>query len=106
MRRMIVMLTAVVALTFSAVPLIAHDDFRVIGTITKNQNSIIDVKDKNAKITSIQLSTLTVITRDDKKVDASALKVGGTVVVDATGDSEADLVALEIRIVPAIGATK
>jgi hypothetical protein len=85
----------------------AHENFRVIGTITKHQGSMIDVKSKDAKTTSIRLDKQTAITRDKKKVDVSELKVGSTVVVDAYGDSEADLLALEIRIVPAIaGSTK
>jgi len=35
-------------------------------------------------------------------VAASELKAGRSVVVDALGDSEADLLALEVKIVPAI----
>ncbi len=42
------------------------------------------------------------VSRDKKKVDAAELTVGLTVVVDAYGDSEEDLLALEIRIVPPI----
>jgi hypothetical protein len=42
----------------------------------------------------------TVVTRDKKKVGATELKVGLSVVVDANGDSLEDLVVLEVRIVP------
>jgi hypothetical protein len=48
----------------------------------------------------------TVISRDKKKVDASELKAGLSVVVDAYGDSleDSDVLAIEIRIVPPIAA--
>ena len=48
----------------------------------------------------------TKITRDKKPVPQSALKVGQSVVVDAYGDDEFDLLALDIRIVPPIAADK
>jgi hypothetical protein len=80
----------------------AHEDFRVIGTLMKVQSSSIDVKNKKGKTTSIRLDKQTAISQDKKKVDVTELKVGRSVVVDAYGDSEQDLLALEIRIVPAI----
>ena len=85
-------------------PLLAHEDFRVIGTIARFQDSMLDVKSRNGKTTSIKLDKQTAISRDKKKVEPSELKAGLTVVVDAYGDTEADLLALEIRIVPPIVA--
>jgi hypothetical protein len=81
----------------------AHDEFRIIGTLEKHQNSTIAVK-KNAdgKVVSIKIDKQTAITQDKKKVDASALKVGQSLVVDSYGDTETDSLALEIRIVPPI----
>jgi threonine dehydrogenase-like Zn-dependent dehydrogenase len=91
------------ALAFSAfVPLSAHDDYRIIGVITKVQPSKLDVKSKGGKNHSIKLNKETFINRDKKKVGATELKPGLSVVVDATGDSESDLLALEIRIVPPV----
>lgn len=91
------------ALVFSAsTPLSAHDDYRVIGIVTKVQASKLDVKSKVGKSYSIKLNKETFINRDKKKLGASELKTGQSVVVDATGDSEDDLLALEVRIVPAI----
>jgi hypothetical protein len=104
-RPMTMLLTAAV-LMCAAAPALAHDDFRVIGTLTKHQASAIEVKSKQGKTTSIRLDKQTAITQDKKKVDAAELKVGRSVVVDAYGDSEDDLLALEIRIVPPIGGTK
>ena len=91
------------ALVFSAnAPLFAHDDYRVIGIVTKVQASKLDVKSKDGKSYSIKLNKETFVNRDKKKVGASELKAGQSVVVDATGDSEDDLLALEVRIVLAI----
>ena len=45
-------------------------------------------------------------TRDKKPVKASEVKVGGSVVVDALGDSILDLTVLEVRLVPAITSAK
>lgn len=90
----------------TAMPGLAHDTFRVIGTVTKVETSSVDVKNKDSKTVSVRLDKQTDVTRDKKKVDRAELKVGQSVVVDAYGDSEADLLALEIRIVPPIRGTK
>ena len=80
----------------------AHEEFRVIGTLATHQDSTIDVESRNGKTISIRLDRQTLITRDTNQVAATELVVGLTVVVDAYGDSEEDLLALEIRIVPPI----
>jgi len=82
----------------------AHDDFRIIGTLAKHQASEIQVKSRTGKTVSIRLDKQTAISRDNKKVDATALKVGQSLVVDAYGDTEDDSLAVEIRIVPPIRA--
>jgi hypothetical protein len=95
-------LAIVVVVALAASQAFAHDHFRVIGTLTKHQNSQIEVKNREGKTTSIRLDKQTEVTQDKKKVQTTELKVGRSVVVDAYGDSEDDLLALEIRIVPAI----
>ena len=102
MMRRILMIGVLTALVLGVVPVSAHDDFRIIGTISRAQASQIQVKTREGKTTAIRLDTQTLITRDKKKVAASELRTGQSVVVDALGDSEADLLALEVRIVPAI----
>jgi hypothetical protein len=84
----------------------AHDNFRVIGTLTKYANSTIEVKTKEGRLTAIRVDKQTAISRDKKKVEATELKAGQSVVVDAYGDSleDSDLLATEIRIVPPIAA--
>jgi hypothetical protein len=101
MRRLIALLTVAV-LMLGATSLSAHDNFRVIGTITKLQTTQLDVKTKEAGTVSIAIDKQTIVWRDKKKVPAGELKAGLSVVVDAYGDSEEDLLALDVTIVPPI----
>ena len=103
-RLMTLVVAAVLVMTASHAS--AHDNFRVIGTLTKAANSSIQVKTKEGRLTSMRLDKQTEISRDKKKIDAKALKAGLSVVVDAYGDGldDSDLLAIEIRIVPAIAA--
>jgi predicted flavoprotein YhiN len=79
-----------------------HDDYRIVGTLTKIAGNTIDVKQtKDGKVFSMDMDSQTIITRDKKKVEKTELKVGANVVVDASGDALDDLLVLEIRLVPA-----
>jgi hypothetical protein len=89
-------------LAAGATQLSAHDEFRIIGTLARHQDSKIEVKKNTGKTVSIRLDKQTAISQDKKKVDATALKVGQSLVVDAYGDTEDDSLAVEIRIVPPI----
>ena len=82
---------------------LAHEEFRVIGTLTQVGDTKIQVRDRDGKTLSIKMDKQTVIRKERAEVDASALAEGNSVVVDALGDSEADLLAIDIRIVPPIG---
>ena len=96
--------TVAVLMLVAGTALWAHDNFRIIGTLAKHQASEIQVKSRTGKTVSIRLDKQTAISRDNKKVDATALKVGQSLVVDAYGDTEDDSLAVEIRIVPPIRA--
>ena len=104
MTRRIIFLVTVIVLALSA-QLLAHEEFRIVGTVVKLEKSQLQVKARNAKLWSVALTGETFIHRDkdQNKVAQTELKAGTSVVVDALGDTEADLQALEIRIVPAIG---
>ena len=104
MIRQLSLLFVLLALTADAAPLSAHDEFRIIGTLEKKQPSAIAIKKKSGETVSIRIDKQTAVTQEKKKVDLTALKVGQSLVVDAYGDTEADALALEIRIVPPIGA--
>jgi len=101
MTRRSLLAAIVMSAVLAARPVIAHDDYRVVGTITKVQPKKLEVKTKEGKSFSIALDAATLVSRDKKKVALSELKAGTSVVVDARGDSEQDLVALEVRIVEA-----
>jgi hypothetical protein len=104
MMRAVTVWAIVMILLVGATSVGAHDDFRIIGTLMKHENSTIEVKNKAGKTISIRLDKQTAISRDNKKVAASELRVGQSLVVDAYGDTEDDSLALEIRIVPPIRA--
>jgi len=101
MRRLIALVITAV-LILGAAQLWAHDNFRVIGTISKLQATQVDVKTKDGATVSIEIDKQTLVWRDKKKVPATELKMGLSVVVDAYGDSEEDLLALDVTIVPPI----
>jgi hypothetical protein len=106
MRRRLTVVVMLIAVVSAVAHARAHEHFRVIGTLTKCQRTEIDVKNKEGRTISIYVDKKTKITRDKKPVPQSALKVGQSVVVDAYGDDEFDLLALDIRIVPPIAADK
>jgi len=84
----------------TVLPLAAHDDYRIIGTVLKTTATVLELKNKDGKKFAINLNKQTAVTRDKAKLTSSELKPGMNVVVDALGDSEADLLAIEIRILP------
>jgi hypothetical protein len=93
-------------MTGGAAALSAHEHFRIIGTITNVTDREMHVKNKDSKTFTIRLTKRTIVKRDKDKAElaVSVLKVEQSVVVDALGDNESDLEALDIRIVPPIGS--
>ena len=80
----------------------AHDEYRIIGTVTKVGATTLVVKQtKDGKVYSMKTDANTLVTRDKKKVARSEIRVGGYVVVDALGDTIDDLLVVEVRLVPA-----
>ena len=97
-RLMLTLLFLVVA----AIPALAHDDYRIIGTNVTVDANRLDVKQtRDKKVVSMLMETTTLVTRDKKKVARTELKVGANVVVDARGDDIDDLSVVEIKLVPA-----
>lgn len=85
----------------------AHDRYRIVGTVTKITADEITVKQaKDGALVEMDHDKNTKVVRDSKALKISDVKVGASVVIDALGDSILDLVVLEIRLVPAIPATK
>jgi hypothetical protein len=106
MTRKVIALVTFTVLFLSAMALFAHDQYRIVGVITGMQASQLTVKDKDGKTFSMKVDDATYIHRDKykAKIAVTELKAGRSVVVDALGDSEKDLFAVEVRIVPAIAA--
>ena len=104
MTRGLMILTAIAVLTCGSAEALAHERFRIVGTITRRQPSDIEVQTKTGKKVWIAMDKKTVVTRDKKKVAATEVKTGVSVVVDALGDDESDLVAEEVKLVPALPA--
>lgn len=103
MRRLFIAILATLTLSVLGSSWVsAHDEFRIIGTLTRVQSHQIDVKQKDNKTFYIKVDKNTLITRDKKEVPVSELKNGRSVVVQAPGDDETDLLALEVRLVPDI----
>lgn len=103
---MIRTLAIALLLIAASTSLSAHDHFRIVGVITSVKDTELDVKNKESRTFTVDINKKTVVRRDKDKTELplSALKVGQTVVVDAYGDDEFDLEALDIRIVPPIGS--
>jgi len=95
-------LTAIAVLTCGSAEALAHERFRIVGTITRRQPSDIEVQTKTGKKVWIAMDKKTVVTRDKKKVAATEVKKGVSVVVDALGDDESDLTAEEVKLVPSL----
>jgi cell division protein FtsL len=104
-KRLVIALCALVLA--GAATVAAHDRYRIVGTVTKLTADEITVKQlKDNTLVEMDIDQNTKVTRDGKAAKKADVKVGGSVVIDALGDSILDLVVLEIRLVPAIPAAK
>ncbi len=102
MTRRIMMLAVAASVALGAAQAFAHDEYRIIGTIAAIKSSQLEVKSREGKMVTIKVDGETLVYRDNKKVGAAELKAGRHVVVDALGDSLADLLALEVRIIASL----
>ena len=87
-------------------PAFAHDEMRVVGTVVSHSDTALVMKTKTGDLITLKMDKQTVVTRDKQKVGLAELKEGATVVVDGYGDDSVDLLALEVRLVPAIAPAK
>lgn len=81
-----------------AVPLSAHEKFRIVGTLLKVHAMQVDVKAADGQTYEIDMDAKTRVTQNKKKAAVSQLKAGRSVVVDALGHDMFDLVAVEIQL--------
>ena len=102
MTRRIIILAMAVVVGLGAAQAFAHDEYRIIGTVVGRQDAQLQVKSREGKMYSMKVDGGTLVYRDNKKVPATELRAGRYVVVDALGDSEADLVVVEVRLIASL----
>jgi hypothetical protein len=106
LRTLLAAAAAVIMLATQAASLLAHDEFRFIGVITKADvaKNVITVKykefDGKEEVVTVKLNAKTTITRDSKPVAKTELRANVNVVVDALGCDD-DFDAVAVKIVPA-----
>jgi hypothetical protein len=93
-------LAVCLALIVSPALVLAHVQYRIVGTVSAITTTAIDVRQsKDGQIISIVMDSETRLMRDKKAVSVREVIVGSRVEVDACGDSLMDLWAMEIRLV-------
>jgi hypothetical protein len=82
-------LAAVLALAAPST-LAAHEGHthKVLGTVASVQGNHVEVKTTDGKSVTVMLDAKTKITRGAEKLDASAIKVGGRVSIDAMQEKD------------------
>jgi len=105
MRQRLIGIVTLAVVVLGATTMFAHEQIRIVGTITKRDQTTLTVKSVEGMTVSMVLTPKTLVYRNRKKVAVADLKSGLTVVVDTLSYSPdwwVDLEAVEIRIVPAI----
>jgi hypothetical protein len=87
MMRQIIGIIAFAVLLSGAVSLNAHEQFRIVGKIVKFEKLQLVVDSTYSERFVLNLQEGTLIQRDKKRVPATELKIGRTVVVDVSGDT-------------------
>jgi hypothetical protein len=102
MRRILLGILTFAVVMSDAVSLGAHDQFRIIGNIVKFEKLqlVVDTAFSERFVLNLQEGTL--VQRDKKRVPATELKVGRSVVVDVSGDTLYDdnLFVIAVTLVP------
>jgi hypothetical protein len=87
MRRILLGILTFAVLMSDAASLGAHDQFRIIGKIVKFEKLQLVVDTAYSERFVLNLHEGTLVQRDKKRVPATELKVGRSVVVDVSGDT-------------------
>lgn len=88
-----------VLLALAATPTVAHEKFKIVGTVLKVHADQIDVKAVDGATYEIDFPDSAAVTRRFKKVARTELKAGAKVVVNALGHDMFDLEAVEVQLV-------
>ncbi len=101
-RRLRFVLVATIPL-LAGLPAVAHEEFHLVGTIAQREPATIQILTVDNRRITVRVDVVSRIWRDKVRVDDTELKTGANVAVRALGDSEEDLIALEINLMPATG---
>lgn len=85
-------------LLLAAMHLLAHEKFRIVGTVVRVHATQLDVTAADGQTYEIDMDAKTRVTRNKRAVAVSELKAGRNVVVDALGHDMFDLVAVEVQL--------
>lgn len=88
-----------ILLSLLATPTVAHEKFKIVGSVLKIHAAQIDVKAVDGATYEIDTTDGTVVTRNHKKVAKVELKAGARVIVHALGHDMFDLEAVEVQLV-------
>ena len=90
---------AAVFLALVATPSVAHEKFKIVGSVVKIHAEQIDVKAVDGATYEIDFLDGVPVTRQHKKVARTELRVGAKVIVNALGHDMFDLEAVEVQLV-------
>ena len=93
------LLAAALALLVSSTGL-AHEKFKIVGTVARVHAEQLDVKSVDGSIYEMDMFDSVAVFRNNRKVAKSELKPGVKVTVNALGHDFFDLEAVEIHITP------
>jgi len=94
--------TFLASLILLTIPAAAHEEFRVVGTVTKAARTGVEIRIADGRIIPVRFDVVTRVWRGEERVADTELRTGGRVDIRAIGDSlEEDLLALEVHIVGA-----
>lgn len=90
---------AAALLALVVTPGMAHEKFKIVGTVVKIHAEQIDVKAVDGATYEIDFLDSVPVTRNFKKVPRTELKAGVKVIVNALGHDMFDLEAVEVQLV-------
>jgi Cu/Ag efflux protein CusF len=95
MRRPVLAALLALAVTATAV---AHEKFKIVGTVAKVHAEQLDVKSVDGSIYEMDMFDSVAVFRNNRKVSKSELKPGVRVTVNALGHDFFDLEAIEVHV--------
>jgi hypothetical protein len=104
MMRRITSLAVLAVLLLGTAPITAHEQFRIVGTVVKFKDLLLEVKSRTGEPFAIKLQESTLVQREKKRVPQTELRAGRSVVVDIMADSlyDEDPFVVSVTLVPPI----